>query len=146
MSTRYGPSSRKIWSLQSGQPGTSVIAAAGNSGAWPTLGPTPSGRFNKMTPVDLRDVNDLALFVSIGAIVSTPTIKVSVNVFDDLGNLYPITSMATASLTAAGQAAPVFGGSHGGASNYFILPDWGQVAWTCTGGSATGVEISLWAR
>jgi hypothetical protein len=145
MSTRYGPSSRRIWSLQYAQPGASSIAANGNSGAWPANSPTPSGQRNRMTPVDLRDVNDLAVMVSIAAIVSTPTIKVSVNVFDDFGNLYPLPGMATANLTAAG-AAMIAGGSHGGATNYFVLPDWGQIAWTCSGGSATGVEIEVWGR
>ena len=136
---------RVIWSLQSSGIGT-AIAGAGNSNpagwAWATAALNP----NAVTPVDLRFTDDLALYVYVTAITSTPTLKVQLDGYDDLGNLFPALA-ATANITAAGAAAPVYVGRHGGASgNFVVLPQWARVSWTCTGGSCTGAEILLWGR
>jgi hypothetical protein len=34
----------------------------------------------------------------------------------------------------------------GGSTIYFVFPQYGQISWTCTGGTVTGVEIQLWGR
>jgi hypothetical protein len=136
---------RRIWTLSGSGLGT-TIAAAGNSGNWPNLPATPA-QLNAMTPVDLRWVDDLALFVNVGAIVGTPSLKVQLDGYDDDGNLFPAISGMPTAITAAGAAPPVYIGHHGGASGLFVvLPQWGRVSWTCTGGSCTGVEISLYGR
>jgi hypothetical protein len=142
MSSRYGPSSRKIWSLAGSNLG-SGIGGAGNSGSWPTGQQLTPSLLNAMTPVDLRDVNDLALMVSIAAIVSAPSITVNLDVYDDVGALYPAVATSGAITTATTKLVSV--GAHG-AGAFVIFPNWGRVSWTCTGGSATGVEIELWAR
>jgi hypothetical protein len=136
---------RRIWSLSGSALGT-TIAGAGNSGSWPAP-PYQQSQLNNMTPVDLRYVDDLALLVSVGAIVSTPSLKVQVDGYDDDGNLYPAISGVPAAITAAGSAVPVYIGRHGGTAGLFVvLPSWGRLSWTCTGGSCTGVEISLYGR
>jgi hypothetical protein len=132
----YDDSVRLLWSLTASGIGTS-ISGAGNSGTWSAANP------NQETAVDFRWTDDLALFVFVGSIASTPTLTVKV---DDLGNLFPALATTTG-IVAAGAAAPVYIGRHGGASgNFVVLPSWGRVSWTCTGGTANGVEISLWAR
>lgn len=136
---------RLIWSLAASGIGT-TIAGAGNSGNWQTPGPPPWTPNNE-TPLDLRWADDLALFVYVGGITSTPTLKVQIDGYDDLGNLFPQISGTPSAITAAGAAAPVYIGRHGGAAGLFVvLPSWGRVSWTCTGGTATGVEIALFAR
>lgn len=142
MSSRYGPSSRLIWSLTGSNLGT-TIAAAGNSGNWQAAGPPPWSP-NWLTPVDLRDVNDLALMVSIAAVVTAPTLTVNLDLYDDQGNLYPavLTSGALSTVTTKQVAA----GAHGAGSAYLVLPSWGRVSWTISGGSMTGVQIGLWGR
>lgn len=132
---------RLIWSLANAGPAT-TISGAGNSGPWSDTNPTP----NALTALDLRFTDDLALYVFVTAITSTPTFKVSIDGYDDLGNLFPALA-ATANIVAPGAAAPVYIGRHGGASgNFVVLPQWGRVSWTCTGGSVTGTEIALWGR
>ncbi len=80
------------------------------------------------------------------AITSSPTLKVQVDGYDDLGNLFPAL-VATANITGAGAAVPVYAGKHGGtAATFVVLPQWGRVSWTCSGGSVTGTEIALWGR
>ena len=61
MSTRYGPSARKIWSLAGSGIGN-VISGNGDSGNWPTP-PIQATQYNARTPVDLRDVNNAAALV-----------------------------------------------------------------------------------
>jgi hypothetical protein len=71
---------------------------------------------------------------------------VQLDVYDDAGNLY-LQLIKTASLSGAGSAGPVYGGLHGGAaSSYLVLPRWGRVSWTCTGGSVAGADITLYGR
>jgi hypothetical protein len=146
VSARYGPSARLIWSLTNSGLGT-AIAGSGNSGGWAGAGPgngLPAQ--DAETPIDLRDVNDLALMVAVAAIVSAPSMKVGLDLYDDLGNLFP-NVLQTAAITGAGNVVPILaGGAHGGSTGYLILPSWGRVNWTMSGGSMTGVEISLWAR
>jgi hypothetical protein len=130
-----------IWSLANAGPAT-TLSGPGNSGGWSNAGITP----NQLSNLDLRFVDDLALYVYVAGVTSSPTFKVQVNGYDDTGNLFPALG-ATANITGTGAAAPVYIGRHGGAAgSYVVLPMWGQVAWTCTGGSVTGVEIALWGR
>jgi hypothetical protein len=139
------PRSRILWSLVGSGLGT-TISAAGNSGAWAGSGPgdiLPLTNF--ASAVDLRDVLDVALFVNVGAITSSPAFQVQLDLFDDAGNLY-LQTLKTASLVAAGSAAPACAGLHGGSSSYLVLPSWGRVSWTCTGGSVTGASILLYGR
>jgi hypothetical protein len=93
MSQRLGGPARLIWSLiQAGQ-GT-TITANGNSGAWPSP-PYDPGKYNAMTPFDLRDVEDVWISAfAAGVSGTTPGLTVSLNVFDQLGNAYQITSLA----------------------------------------------------
>lgn len=142
--TSLYPNSKILWSLAGSGLGT-TIAGAGNSGSWAGLGagdilPPPE------TAVDLRDIQDVALLVNVGAITSSPAFLVQLDLYDDAGDLY-LQVLKTASLTAAGSAAPVYGGLHGGAaSSYLVLPRWGRVSWTCTGGTVTGTSITLYGR
>ena len=130
-----------IWSLSGSGTGT-TISGSGNSGGWSNTGITP----NQLSGLDLRFADDLALYVYAGGVTGSPSFKVSIDGYDDLGNLFPALA-ATASITGTGAAAPVYIGRHGGGSgSYVVLPQWGRVSWTCTGGSVTGAEIALWAR
>lgn len=108
------------------------LKASGSSGNWPTP-PYDPGKYNAMTPVDLRDVNDVTLLVSVGNAGGTsPSMKVGLDVFDDQGNLYP-NIIQTAAIAATGQAAPVYAGAHGAATAFVIFPSWGRVNWVITG-------------
>lgn len=128
-----------LWSLASSGLGT-TISGAGNSGSWSGANPSQE------SAVDFRWVDDLALFVNVTSITSTPTLKVNVDGYDDQGNLFAALA-STANIVAAGAAAPVYIGRHGGASgNFVVLPAFGRVSWTCSGGTCNGVEITLWAR
>jgi hypothetical protein len=130
---------RLIWSLTGSALGT-TISAAGNSGTWSSTNPSQE------TALDLRWVDDLALYVYVTSITSSPSLVVKVDGYDDLGNLFP-TLATTAAITGSGAAAPVYIGRHGGASgNFVVLPQWGRISWTCSGGSAVGTEIALWGR
>jgi len=129
----------QLWSLAASGIGT-TISGAGNSGAWSAANPSAE------SAIDFRWTDDLALFVFVTSITSTPTLKVQIDAFDDLGNLFPNLA-ATANITGAGAAAPVYIGRHGGGTtNFVVLPAWGRVSWTCSGGSTVGTEITLWAR
>jgi hypothetical protein len=145
MSNLY-PRSKIIWSLAASGLGT-TISGSGNSGNWAGAGPgdiLPLTDFE--TAVDLRDIQDVALFVNVGGTTSSPAFLVQLDVYDDAGNLY-LQVLKTASLSATGSAAPVYAGLHGGsASSYLVLPSWGRVSWTCTGGTVTGTSILLYGR
>jgi hypothetical protein len=140
------PRANLLWSLAASGLGT-TISGAGNSGPWEGAGPgddVPQADFE--SEIDLGDILDVALFVNVGAITSSPAFQVQLDLFDDLGNLY-LQVLKTASLNAPGSAAPVFAGLHGGAaSSYLVLPRWGRVSWTCTGGTVTGTAITLYGR
>jgi len=141
------PRSRVLWTLAPSGQGT-TISGSGNSGGW--QGDTPAGDdvppLDFAASIDLRDIQDVGLFVNVGAITSSPAFLVQLDVFDDAGNKYAQV-LKTASLAAPGSAAPVYAGIHGGsASSYLVLPSWGVVSWTCTGGSVTGTSIFLYGR
>lgn len=144
--SNYDPGAKILWSLAASGAGT-TISGSGNSGGWQGAGPgdiLPQVDFE--SAVKLRDVLDVGLFVNVGGITSSPAFQVQLDVFDDAGNLYAQV-LKTASLSAAGAAAPVYAGLHGGsASSYLLLPQWGRVSWTCTGGTVTGVSIYLYGR
>jgi hypothetical protein len=138
------PRSRVLWSLAASGLGT-TISAAGNSGGW--QGYTPGDDVPQVdfeSSIDLRDIQDVGLFVSVGGVTSSPAFLVQLDVFDDAGNTYAQV-LKTASLTALGNAAPVYAGMHA-PSAYLVLPSWGRVSWTCTGGSVTGTSIFLYGR
>lgn len=145
--SNYDPGAKILWSLAASGIGT-TISGSGNSGGWQGAGPgdlLPQVDFE--SAVKLRDVLDVGLYVSVAGITGTPAFTVVLNTFDDLGNVYttPLTSgsIATAKTVAA------FAGLHGaGASDYLVLPAWGQVAWTQTAGGAsvTGCSIILYGR
>ena len=135
----FDDSARLIWTLGNSGIGT-TISGSGNSG------PYTAASLNDRTAVDLRRADDLALMVYVTGITSAPTLKVMIDGYDDEGNLFPSLG-ATANITGTGAAAPVYIGRHGGASgNYVVVPEWGRVSWTCTGGTCTGVGIALYTR
>lgn len=145
MSSLY-PVARVLWSLTASGPGT-TISAAGNSGSWAGNGPGDLyAAVNDETPVNLRDVNDVALMISVAGVTSSPTMKVGLDFYDDLGNLYADV-LQTAAITGTGTTI-LAGGLHGGtASSYLLLPQWGRVNWSAvSGGTFTGVEIALFGR
>jgi hypothetical protein len=144
--SNYDPGAKILWSLAGSGIGT-TISGSGNSGGWQGAGSgdiLPQADFE--SAVKLRDVLDVGLYVNVGGITSSPAFQVQLDVFDDAGNLYAQV-LKTASLAASGSAAPVYAGLHGGAaSSYLVLPQWGRVSWTCTGGTVTGVSILLYGR
>ena len=99
--------------------------------------------------LDLRFTDDLALYVYVTGVTSSPTFKVQIDGYDDLGNLFPAIA-ATANIVAGtGAAAPVYIGRHGRGQHELCrtaFPSGRRVSWTCTGGSVTGTEIALWGR
>jgi hypothetical protein len=148
MSARLGAPARLIWSLTGSSLGT-TIAASGNSGAWPSQPYQPS-QLNAMTPVDLRDVEDLWITAMCASLAgTTPTLTVSLNQFDDGGNAWKQAALAAVSAAGIAGGQQLALGKHGAAGgNYSVFSAWGQVAWVVAGAGATftGVDISLWAR
>jgi hypothetical protein len=143
------PSSYLVWSLAGSALGT-TINASGNSGAWPSRPYQPTQNFNAMTPVDLREVDDLWITAVAGSVAGTsPSLTISLNGFDDAGNAWNLASLPA--LTGAGIAngKQIAVGKHGAAGgNYAVFPSWGQIAWAVTGAGATftGLDIAVWAR
>jgi hypothetical protein len=140
----FDDSARLLWSLTSNGPAT-AITTSGNSGAY-TATPGPGiGR----TAVDLRRADDLWLsaYAAGGA---GSNLKVQLNFYDDLGNLFQFITGTTPLLGVTVASAPgqgvSFAGRHGGASGaYLVSSEWGQIAWALTG-TMTGVEIALYGR
>lgn len=128
-----------IWRLApSGVAAT--LTATGNSGGY-----TPG--VNLCTAIDLRRVTDLALMVYVGAVSgTTPSLTVSLGIYDAAGNLFPAV-MSTAALSTAGSKV-AYAGLFSGGTSQIVFPEWAQVAWTITGTSPSfsGVEISLYGR
>jgi hypothetical protein len=140
------PNAKLLWSLAASGIGT-TISAAGNSGSWAGSGAgdiLPPTDFR--TAVDLRDICDVALMVSAGGVTSSPVMTVGLDLLDDLGNLYA-DALQSETITGAGTAI-LSGGLHGYSSGtYLVLPAWGRVNWSAvSGGTFTGVAISLWGR
>jgi len=133
---------RRIWSLSNSGIGT-TIAGSGNSGAYQVPGPPPWTPDN-MSAIDLRYVDDVWLAVTVTA-VSGGTLTVGLNVFDDLGNKFNVFTFSGAGILNAAGSAQVSLGKHGATTGgYIVFPEWGQVAWTCSGGSVSGTEIALY--
>jgi hypothetical protein len=134
-----------IWSLASAGPAT-TISGAGNSGGWSSAGLTPNAR----SAVDLRFADDFWLS-AIAAGGAGTNLKVQLNFYDALGNLFQFSTGTTPLFGVTVASAPgqaiAFAGRHGGggSSSYLMPSEWGQIAWTITG-SMTGVEIELYGR
>lgn len=145
MSNLY-PRAKLLWSLTASGLGT-TISAPGNSAGWAGNGPGDWPPIvNAESSIDLRDVTDVVLMVSVGGITGTPAFVASLDLYDNLGNLYPAV-LSTASLAAAGVKTAA-GGMHGGsASSYLILPEWGRVSWSgLSSASVTATQIALYGR
>lgn len=136
----YGKQARLLWSLAASGLGT-TISAAGNSGSYSW----PPAASNPRSAIDLRQVTDVALYITVAGVTSTPSLNVYLDTYDDLGNLFAQQLKTAAAITAAGSTV-LAGGMHGPSSAYLILPEWARVSWTCSGGSATGCEIALYGR
>lgn len=130
---------RLIWSLAASGLGT-TIGAAGNSGGW------SNANVNAESALDLRWTHDLTIMAACTAIVSTPTLSVFLDLFDDQGNLFA--TVGTGPVVTAANAGKIvsFGAHAPTATTYLVLPSWGRISWTCTGGSTTGTEIAVYAR
>lgn len=137
----FDESARLIWSLANSGLGD-AISAGGNSGTY-----TATAQ-NARTPVDLRRADDLELMVYVTGKTSTPSLMVGIGIYDDQGNLYqPAAFQLTPTLTSVPVGSLLAIGRHAGAAGtYVALPDWGQVYWTCSGGTVTGVEIAVYVR
>lgn len=142
----YEDRAKLIWSLSGGGGTGATISAAGNSGGWADTATDPYPKSN----ISLSPATDFQLMIYIGGKTSTPTFAVQLGYYDDQGNLFAPTALNTGTInvgtvpTTAVLNAGVRAGS--GGSTYFAFPAWGQVSWTCSGGSVTGVNISLWGR
>ena len=132
-----------IWSLTNSGIGT-TITTSGNSGGYSSA--TPNAR----TAVDLRYgwADDVEIMVYVAGKTYTPTLMVGLGVYDDQGNLYQPTALQlTPILTSVPIGSLLAAGRHAGtAGTYISLPEWGQIYWTCSGGTCTGVEIALYGR
>ena len=141
MGSALGDRATLIWSLTQSGLGT-TISGNGNSGAYSTA------NMNKVTAVDLRWMDDLEIMVYVTAKVTSPALVVGLGIYDDQGNLYqPTAFQVTPVLTTVPVGSLLAIGRHSGtAGTYVALPEWGQVYWTCSGGSVSGVEIALFGR
>ena len=130
-----------IWSLTSSGIGT-TITTSGNSGAY------TASNLNARTAVDLRYGWADDIWLSVFATAGTGTSLIAqLDSYDDQGNLFTGTLVATTVASAPGKAV-VYGGRHSGgavAGTYFVLPEWGRISWALTG-TMTGVEIALYGR
>lgn len=142
----YEDRAKLLWTLcPSGQ--MTTISAAGNSGTW---GDTPTAPFPS-SAIALSQASDLQLLVYVTAKTSTPTFSVGLGYYDSVGNLYAPTTLELSSITLTSLPlgfalnAGVRAGS-GGSNTYFAFPQYGQVYWTISGGTVTGVNIELWGK
>lgn len=147
MSDLY-PRARVLWSLTPSGSGT-TLSAAGNSGSWAGNGAgSIYPQVDAETRVDLRDITDVMLMVTVGGVTGSPSLAVSLDFYDDLGNVFAGV-LSAAALTAAGSKTAAAGLHGGSASAYLVLPMWGRVSWTgVTLGtsSVTGTQIVLFGR
>ena len=133
---------RLLWSLSASGLGT-TLAAAGNSGGWQAPGPPPWTP-DAITPVDLRFTDDLWLTAFCSGTAGS-SLTASLGIYDDLGNRFTV-GTTTPAVSATGTGGSLSLGLHGGAaSNFVVLPSWGQVAWSVTG-TFSGCEIALFGR
>lgn len=142
MATHYAPSSRTLFSLASTNIGT-TLTGPGNSnpGGWNQTNQ------NARSTLDLRDITDVWLAVTVGGTVSgaAPSLVVNLDLYDDLGNLFPAVISTTAITASPGQQS-VGVGLHTGGTKAQALPGWGRVSWTVGTGSFAGVQIALFGR
>lgn len=136
----YTPSGSRIWNL-SGSGEGNLITVNGSS--------DPSGWQPNSSPhsnVDLRDIADVWLAVSVSAISGAgASLQVQLDLFDNDGNVYPAALQLAAALTATGTAS-IAGGLHV-ATKALVLPEWGRVSWTVAGSSPQiTAQISLFGR
>lgn len=143
----YDDSVKLIWSLATSGLGT-TLTANGNSGTWSNATP------NRMTPVDLRRVDDLTMTAYVAGAVSgtNPSLTIQFGFYDDQGNLFQPTAFKLTAITAASTPTTAqflaVGRHAGSAGTYIALPEWGAVSWAITGTANptfNGVEIALYA-
>jgi hypothetical protein len=140
VATLYAPSSRTLFSLADTALGTTLTGpGSSNPGGWNATNQ------NARSSLDLRDVTDVWIAVTAGgASGGAPSLVVNLDLYDDLGNLFPAVASTTA-LTAAGQQAVAIG-LHTGGTKAQALPAWGRISWTVGTGSFTGVQIAVFGR
>lgn len=133
------------WCL-SGQSGGTTITANGNSGTWGETAPAswPS------SAVDLGRVDDVTIYVWATTVGGTgsPSLTVSLDLYDNSGHLIPgvlavpaVTTAATPQYASAGRHAATAG-------TYLVLPQYARVSWVVSGTnpSFSGAEISVYGR
>ena len=142
MATHYAPSSRTLFSLADTSLGT-TLTGAGNSnpGGWNTTNQ------NARSTLDLRDVTDVWIVVTVTGTVAggAPSLVVSLDLYDDQGNLIPAVVSTTAITASPGQQS-VAVGLHTGGTKAQALPAWGRISWTVGTGSFAGVQIAVFGR
>jgi hypothetical protein len=143
----YEDRAKLLWSLSGSGLGT-TITGAGNSGGFTDVPPAPF----PSSPIGLGPASDFQLMVYVTGKTSTPTFAVQLAYYDSLGNLFtPASLLLPIPVTAVpGTPAQVTLNTGvragGGTSVYFVFPQYGQISWTCTAGTVSGVEIELWGR
>lgn len=129
-----------LWRLSQSGMGT-TLTASGNTGGY------NAATINAVTAIDLRRVTDLALMVYAGTVTgTTPSLTVSLGIYDAAGNLFPAV-LSTAALTGIGGKV-AYAGLFSGGTSQIVFPEWGQIAWAVTGTtpSFSQLEISLYGR
>jgi hypothetical protein len=139
----YDPQGALIWCL-SGSGQSTKISGAGDSGGW---GETPPAEF-PASAVSLGRYTDVTIMAVATAITASPSWTVSLDLYDNQGNLIPAVLALTA-VTAANTPKFASAGLHGPtAATFLVLPLFGRISWTLTGAAAavSGAEISVWGR
>jgi hypothetical protein len=133
------PSATRIWSLSGSGLGTTLTGSGSSDpGGWQSPASPHSN-------VDLRDIADVWLAVTVSQISASTTLQVQLDFFDDTGNLYPAQLQLASALNAAGSAS-IAGGLHV-ATKPLVIPEWGRVSWTVTGATPSILcDISLFGR
>lgn len=135
-----------LWSLSGSGLGT-TINANGNSGGY---GDTPPAPFPS-SAISLDPCTDFQLTVWLTGKTGTPVVTVQLGYYDSLGHLFAPSALLIPSATLSGLTLPggttLNAGSRAGAAGTYVnFTQWGNIAWTCSGGTYTGVEIELWGR
>lgn len=133
------PSATRVWSLSGSGLGTTLTGSGSSDpGGWQSPASPHSN-------VDLRDIADVWLAVTVSQISASTTLQVQLDFFDDDGNLYPAQLQLAAPLNAVGSAS-IAGGLHV-ATKPLVIPEWGRVSWTVTGATPSILtQISLFGR
>lgn len=143
----YEDRAKLLWSLGGGEPVT--ISANGNSGTWGDVAPAsfPS------SAISMGAASDFQLMVWLTGKTATPVLTVQLGYYDSLGHLFAPSALQIPNTSFSGLTLPggvalnagVRAGS-GGSATYFAFPEFGQVSWTISGGTYTGVNIELWGK